>query len=344
MKRTIATCMVMIGCYFVGNAQIEITSEPKYQSMEDMLEYSKTLVRRPYRSGAEGPYAFDCSGFSRYCYKQLGITLKRSSKEQSEYGKKIRASRLRPGDLVFYKGSTGKEVGHVGIVLNKTGKKTFEFIHASSSVGITITSSEVDYFASRYVGARRITTDKFIAEALGKEGNSENISEQNATASTKELKRRRRKGHRDAEIQSDSIKEAEGSLKNSKDSEKQNIDKTQSENKIADENKKKPKAADKTESERTTKVDIHKNDKKQESSKQIDTKEPATEVKIESPQKEEVSITPRQETKAKTYVVKQGDTLYSIARNNGCSVVDIQKWNNLSGNAINIGQTLIVGE
>ena len=48
-------------------------------------------------------------------------------------------------------------------------------------------------------------------------------------------------------------------------------------------------------------------------------------------------------TSAKTYVVKQGDTLYSIARRNNISVDDLKAMNGLTSNTISIGQTLNVG-
>ncbi|MCL6264237.1 peptidoglycan DD-metalloendopeptidase family protein [Craterilacuibacter sp. RT1T] len=38
--------------------------------------------------------------------------------------------------------------------------------------------------------------------------------------------------------------------------------------------------------------------------------------------------------------VQAGDTLYRIARNSGRSVSELRSWNNLSGNAINVGQVL----
>lgn len=43
-----------------------------------------------------------------------------------------------------------------------------------------------------------------------------------------------------------------------------------------------------------------------------------------------------------TYIVKRGDTLYSIARDYGVSVNDIKSLNNLSSNVISIGQDLLI--
>jgi cell wall-associated NlpC family hydrolase len=68
---------------------------------------------RPYVYGAEGPNAFDCSGFSQYVFKQLGRTLPRTTNEQyaavnhvSQYNKQI-------GDLIFI--GTPGNITHMGI-------------------------------------------------------------------------------------------------------------------------------------------------------------------------------------------------------------------------------------
>jgi len=154
--------------FLCGNifAQTEFTDIPRLNSIEDMLTFAVKQQRKPYRSGAEGPNAFDCSGFTRYCYKQVGIELKRSSQDQAKDGKKVRKKKLKEGDLVFFKGGGGQGINHVGIVYKKKGGKKFEFIHASSSSGIIIESSEIEYFKDRYVTARRVTTDKEIRKTI----------------------------------------------------------------------------------------------------------------------------------------------------------------------------------
>lgn len=145
----------------------EITAEPSFEEIEQMLQFAAKYQGKPYRNGAEGPNAFDCSGFTRFCYKRLGITLNRSSKDQTKQGKKVRLRRnLEEGDLVFFKGSKGWGVGHVGIVYRKRGGKKFDFIHASTSRGVVIEDSETEYFKKRYKKARRITSDRDLRKAI----------------------------------------------------------------------------------------------------------------------------------------------------------------------------------
>lgn len=107
----------------------------------------------------KGPHAFDCSGFTSYVYKQFGYKISPASRIQYTDGVKVDRKDLRKGDLVFFTSrSSGKNVGHVGIVVsadNETG--AFKFIHASIR-GIKVSACE-GYYANRYVGARRIIND-----------------------------------------------------------------------------------------------------------------------------------------------------------------------------------------
>jgi len=56
---------------------------------------------KPYVWGATGPYAFDCSGFSQYVYKQLGRYLPRTAQQQFEATLRVPQSAKQPGDLLF---------------------------------------------------------------------------------------------------------------------------------------------------------------------------------------------------------------------------------------------------
>ncbi|MCH9025253.1 MAG: C40 family peptidase, partial [candidate division Zixibacteria bacterium] len=65
-------------------------------------------------------------------------------------GQPVSKSKLRFGDLVFFK-TDRKKVSHVGIYMDYD-----EFMHASSSNGIIITSMKNKYWSKRYIGARRV--------------------------------------------------------------------------------------------------------------------------------------------------------------------------------------------
>lgn len=127
--------------------------------LDDLLTEARKHIGKPYRHGAKGPKAFDCSGFSSYVYSQFGYKLSPASRAQATQGVEVAKGDLRKGDLVFFTSrNSGSAVGHVGIVVsadNATGK--FTFIHASIK-GVKISENE-GYYKNRYLGARRIITD-----------------------------------------------------------------------------------------------------------------------------------------------------------------------------------------
>ena len=74
-------------------------------------------VRSPYRWGATGPRAFDCSGLVAYAYRVAGHPLKgRTSFDLHRHGARIRRAALRPGDLVY---TWDRRLGHVGMYIGR---------------------------------------------------------------------------------------------------------------------------------------------------------------------------------------------------------------------------------
>jgi peptidoglycan DL-endopeptidase CwlO len=61
-------------------------------------------------AGASPSTGFDCSGFTRWVYSHVGISLPHSSYAQYRLGHGVSLSRLKAGDLLFFYG-----LGHVGI-------------------------------------------------------------------------------------------------------------------------------------------------------------------------------------------------------------------------------------
>lgn len=68
-------------------------------------------VGKPYVWGATGPSSFDCSGLTQWSYRQVGVSLPRTTVPQSQTGTAVSPSQLQPGDLVFFYSSAS----HVGI-------------------------------------------------------------------------------------------------------------------------------------------------------------------------------------------------------------------------------------
>ena len=68
---------------------------------------------KPYVYGATGPSAFDCSGFVRYVYRQVGVSLPRTSAQQAAAARPVARGSERPGDLIIFR--TNGRVSHIGI-------------------------------------------------------------------------------------------------------------------------------------------------------------------------------------------------------------------------------------
>ena len=117
---------------------------------EKLVNLAKGKLGCKYVYGATGPNTFDCSGLTQWCHKQLGITIPRTSLDQSKSGKSVNKSNLQPGDLIFWK-TTSAEVGHVGMYVGNG-----QFIHApNKSKPVKYDSLSSSYYSSRYVRARR---------------------------------------------------------------------------------------------------------------------------------------------------------------------------------------------
>jgi cell wall-associated NlpC family hydrolase len=108
------------------------------------VRIAMSKIGKPYRYGASGPDAFDCSGLVHWTYRQLGVQLPRTSRAMSGAGRPVAEADLRPGDLVFFY----KPISHVAIYIGN-GK----IVHASTS-GTPVKVS--DLAGRRFTTARRV--------------------------------------------------------------------------------------------------------------------------------------------------------------------------------------------
>jgi cell wall-associated NlpC family hydrolase len=99
---------------------------------------------KPYRWGAMGPNAFDCSGLVKWSFAQSGRSLPRTSRAMASVGTPVRKADLQPGDLVFFY----QPISHVGIYIGN-GK----IVHASRS-GQPVKISDMSRM--RFTTARRV--------------------------------------------------------------------------------------------------------------------------------------------------------------------------------------------
>ena len=80
-----------------------MSSGPASSRAQGAVNAALAKVGSRYVWGTSGPSTFDCSGLTSYAYRQVGITLSRSSRAQySGAGYRVPLSDIKPGDLVFY--------------------------------------------------------------------------------------------------------------------------------------------------------------------------------------------------------------------------------------------------
>ena len=118
-----------------------------------IINVAKTKLGRKYVWGAVGKKdTYDCSGFTSYVFRENGITIPRTSINQSKFGQFISRPNLKKGDLIFFDTSKGRKgyVNHVGIYMGNG-----QFIHASSVKKKVVVSNLVSFYSNRYKGARR---------------------------------------------------------------------------------------------------------------------------------------------------------------------------------------------
>jgi len=107
----------------------------------------------PYVFGGTSTSGFDCSGYVQHVFALLGISIPRTADAQYYSGSKI-VGAMRPGDLVFFQ-TYEPGPSHVGIYLGNG-----QFVHASSSHGVTVSSLSDSYWAARYIGAKRLIASR----------------------------------------------------------------------------------------------------------------------------------------------------------------------------------------
>ncbi len=144
--------------FFIGGKSTGVKPSPEAlngtggsnATADKIIATAKKYIGVPYLWGGTTPSGFDCSGFVQYVFKAHGISLPRVSRDQYTAGYAVSKSNLKAGDLVFFN-TSGSGVSHLGIYLGNN-----QFIHASTSKGVVITSLTSTYWSSRYIGARRV--------------------------------------------------------------------------------------------------------------------------------------------------------------------------------------------
>ena len=131
---------------------------PANKSGSRIVDIAYKALGVPYVYAGSSMSGMDCSGFTSWVYRQIGITIPRSSSAYSSVGTGVSYANARPGDILAMdtrRSSDGRLViSHVGIYIG-SGK----FIHASSSRRKIIVAdvSSILNWGAKLVTVRRIS-------------------------------------------------------------------------------------------------------------------------------------------------------------------------------------------
>jgi len=120
----------------------------------EIIKTAKRYLGVPHCMGGKSSKCTDCSGLLVMVFDKHGIKFPHGSEEQARYGKIIYAKdQLKKGDLVFFIKSykTTKFITHAGIYLGNN-----EFIHASTSKGVIITSINDPWWTDKFIFGTRV--------------------------------------------------------------------------------------------------------------------------------------------------------------------------------------------
>lgn len=123
-------------------------------SAEEIINTAQKYLGVPHCMGGTTMKCIDCSGLVMSVFAKHGIQLPHNSQEQARYGKIIaRMDDLKAGDMVFFVRSykTNSLITHSGIYIGDNN-----FIHTSSSNGVSITSLNSPWWNEKFIFGTRV--------------------------------------------------------------------------------------------------------------------------------------------------------------------------------------------
>jgi len=133
-----------------GSAAGAVTTGGSGAGNGSVLKEAGHFLGVPYKWGGASIRATDCSGYLQQVFREMGVKLPRTEREQAQVGKKVDLENLRPGDRLYFN-TKGRAVDHCGIYIGSD-----LFVHASGAKGaVVVDALSTPKYANSLVVARR---------------------------------------------------------------------------------------------------------------------------------------------------------------------------------------------
>ena len=140
----------------VERPNVALISLENMSKAEFLIAKASEHLGTRYRGGGTTSAGFDCSGLMFSTFKNIDMTLPRSSGSMAVgAGVKIERDQAQKGDLIFFTTNGRGSINHVGMITEIIGDE-IKFIHSSVQSGVVISSIKEPYYARRFIQINRV--------------------------------------------------------------------------------------------------------------------------------------------------------------------------------------------
>lgn len=130
------------------------TEQTAATKADQIIATGEKYLGTPYQFGAKSGQTktFDCSSFVQHVFKENGIDLPRTSRQQATVGQTVPFSEIQKGDLLFFElRSNPGRIGHVGIYAGNN-----KILHTWGPGGVRYDDLSDRWLKEGFVKAQRV--------------------------------------------------------------------------------------------------------------------------------------------------------------------------------------------
>ena len=155
MKKVLVVLIFFLMCGSCASSKNSSTRK-SISKADKVVENALKYKGVKYKFGGTSKRGMDCSGLIYVAFGQENIQLPRVSREMAKRGRKISLSKVKKGDLLFFRTvNSRRRINHVGLITSiKNGQ--ILFIHSTSSKGVIVSALSQKYWKNAFVKATSI--------------------------------------------------------------------------------------------------------------------------------------------------------------------------------------------